>query len=259
MKQHVYRSPLKASPLHNPSQSLDHEIQDFIADNILGYFLIVFALTVVTIIEIGQWYANSPPQPGLFATFAVIGWGVFLFKYRRSKQHIQHLKQGRDGEKAVGQYLEGLREQGASVFHDIPANGFNIDHVIIARQGVFAIETKTLSKPAKNNAEIEVKCGAVLADGKEITRNPLTQTNANAEWLAELLKDSTGRKFPVRPVLVFPGWFVKPLKNGEAGRTWVLNPKALPTFIANEQSVLSPEDVKLAAFHLSRYIRVNQN
>jgi hypothetical protein len=36
----------------------------------------------------------------------------------------------------------------------------------------------------------------------------------------------------------------------------VLNPKALPTFIEHERDHISPEDVKLISYHLSRYCRV---
>jgi hypothetical protein len=43
--------------------------------------------------------------------------------------------------------LEGLREGGASVFHDVPGEGFNLDHAVIARSGILVIDTKTCSKP----------------------------------------------------------------------------------------------------------------
>jgi hypothetical protein len=39
------------------------------------------------------------------------------------------------------------------------------------------------------------------------------------------------------------------------GRTWVLEPKALPGFIEQEPVTVAPADVALAAFHLSRYVR----
>jgi hypothetical protein len=39
------------------------------------------------------------------------------------------------------------------------------------------------------------------------------------------------------------------------GGRGILSPKALADFIDNEPVVLSPEHVKLIAFHLSRYVR----
>lgn len=38
-------------------------------------------------------------------------------------------------------------------------------------------------------------------------------------------------------------------------KLWVLEPKALPTFLSNEQIGLNAEDRKLASYHLSRMIR----
>ena len=64
----------------------------------------------------------------------------------------------------------------------------------------------------------------------------------------------------MRPVIVFPGWFVEQ-RHGPAGRStrdiWVLEPKALPSFLDHEDERLQPEDVKLASFHLSRYARAS--
>jgi len=39
------------------------------------------------------------------------------------------------------------------------------------------------------------------------------------------------------------------------GKVWVLEPKALPSFIEQEPKTIPPADVALAAFHLSRYVR----
>lgn len=83
-------------------------------------------------------------------------------------------------------------------------------------------------------------------------RDPVIQAKAAAGWIAELLKESTGNDFPVKPVVVFPGWFVE----GRRLDAWVLNPKALPTYIENEKPVIKPEDVQLATYHVARYIRV---
>jgi len=81
----------------------------------------------------------------------------------------------------------------------------------------------------------------------------MKQVKASAKWLEELLRESTGRSFEVRPTIVFPEWFVERMQG--AKDVWLLNPKALPVFIKNERTVLSDPDVHLVTFHLSRYIR----
>jgi hypothetical protein len=73
--------------------------------------------------------------------------------------------------------------------------------------------------------------------------------------LSDLLKESTGRAFPVRPVVVFPGWRIEPTAEARTSDVWVLNPKALPAFIAHSQSRMKPDEVAMCSFHLSRYVR----
>jgi hypothetical protein len=68
------------------------------------------------------------------------------------------------------------------------------------------------------------------------------------------LVESTGRQFAVQPVVVFPGWYVEAAP-GRQRDVWVMEPKGLPAFLACQQGCLTPEDIKLASFHLSRYVR----
>lgn len=88
----------------------------------------------------------------------------------------------------------------------------------------------------------------------EPDRNPIIQAKAQSSWLKKLVTESTGRPFEVWPVVLFPGWYVE--QDEESRRhLWVLEPKALPAFLASEKQRLSPEDIKLASFHISRFIR----
>jgi hypothetical protein len=85
----------------------------------------------------------------------------------------------------------------------------------------------------------------------------VVQARAQAAWLRGLLVESTGRPLNVFPVVVFPGWFIEQ-SEGSLRSIWVLEPKALPKFLANEPERLAPEDVRLASYHLSRFIRANE-
>jgi hypothetical protein len=138
------------------------------------------------------------------------------------------------------------------VIHDVVGDGFNIDHVVIGPGGVYSIETKTFSKRIEGTVSFDGK--SLKAAGYSPDRDPIVQGKAQAYWLKQLLAESTGRNVFVRPVVLFPGWFVEAEK-GAMKDFWVLNPKALPQFLANEPETLSAEDVRLLTFHLSRYIR----
>ncbi|MBN1547047.1 MAG: NERD domain-containing protein [Syntrophaceae bacterium] len=52
---------------------------------------------------------------------------------------------GYEGEMATGQELNMLMLEGYHVFHDFPADRFNIDHIVVSPNGVIAIETKAKS------------------------------------------------------------------------------------------------------------------
>lgn len=110
---------------------------------------------------------------------------------------------------------------------------------------------------ARGEARIRFDGESVLRGNLEPDRDPVIQARAQSRWLRNLLSENPGRKFEVRPVVVFPGWFVEQTSAHPRG-IWVLNPKALPHFLENEPRQLSEEDVKLASFHLSRFIRASE-
>ena len=65
----------------------------------------------------------------------------------------------------------------------------------------------------------------------------------------------TGKSYPVKPVVVFPGWYIKQIGSNTFKEIWVLNPKGLPKFIAQESEVIAPEDVLLAMNRLEVHVR----
>ncbi|MEP0946734.1 MULTISPECIES: nuclease-related domain-containing protein [Cyanophyceae] len=250
-------SPLKDKPLRNPGQSLDEELQR-LWDEDLNTWLSLFLLPIIfTAYEWWRAVSNTPPQPlgALIVTIPISS--CACFRLYRLRLQLRRLRMARDGEKAVGQYLSDLREKGYRVFHDIVGKGFNVDHVVICDRGIFTIETKTYSKPSSGKSTIHFDGETIQVNGQMMERNAVEQAKAQAYWVAEVLKESTGRSFAVKPVVVFPGWFVESSKTKGPSDLWVLNPKALPSFIDNEPQRVTPEDVKLAAYHLSRYIRTS--
>ena len=249
------KSPLKYNPLRNPGQSGDEYIQEYLLDKALPLIIFAFGMVLLAILEWYRWATNSPPIPILMTVIAIFSVLYAVIRGAIVRKKLKALRLGRDGEIAVGQYLELLRENGAKVFHDIPGNGFNLDHVVIDKSGIYVIETKTFSKPEKGQPIVIYDGEKVLVNGKEAGRNPVIQVKAACNWLKEQLKHSTGKDCNPRPVVVFPGWFVQPTVEAKNSDVWVLNPKALPSFISKSKSQLENDDINLFSFHLSRYVR----
>lgn len=207
-----------------------------------------------------EWwnYFNPQARNPIIMTILAIAVVVYAtFRIWRSWPELKQLKQGIEGEKAVGQFLERLRGSGYQVFHDVMGDDFNVDHVIIGPAGLFTIETKTISKPMRGEVKIQFDGETIQINGQAMERNPVRQAKAQASWLKRILQETTEREYKVRPVVVFPGWFIEP-KPGSSRELWVLEPKALPKFLDNEPNVLSAEEVKMASGNLSRFIRAQE-
>jgi hypothetical protein len=250
------KSPLKDAPLRNPGQSLDAQIDDLRLD-MFQPFLVATTFVVLAVLEWLRWYRNDPPHPILYSCAALAGIVYALIRTRRHLARLRDLKLGRDGERAIGQYLEQVRGGDARVFHDLVGDDFNLDHVLVSTKGIFAIETKTWSKPIRGEATITYDGQHLFANGQKRDRDPIKQAIAQAQWLRDLVKQGTGRAFAVRPVVVFPGWYVQSeaTSAGKSKGVWLLNPKALPEFISAERPSMTAEDVKLVSYHLGRSIR----
>ena len=192
------RSPLKEQALRNSGQSLDNQIHRIFNEDIYIYLVLAIIFVLFAVLEWMRIFFKLPVVPvhlSVVATFAV---GFAFFKIKKIKGKIRNLEQGREGEKAVGQYLENLREKGYKILHDIAFEEFNIDHVIIGPTGIYAIETKTISKPLRRNAVVERDGEDIRVDGYSPDRNPIIQAKSQARWLQELIEESTGKKFKIR-------------------------------------------------------------
>jgi uncharacterized membrane protein (DUF485 family) len=166
------------------------------------------------------------------------------------------------GERVVAENLEPLKRAGWFVFHDIPAqnNGtpFNLDHVAVGPQGVFAIETKTRRK---GNARPGFDDHKVYYDGRALIwpwgedNHGLEQAERNAVWLAESLKKETGERVHVSPILTLPGWWVELKPSRESRMARVINPKGLPKVLSNGPAVLNERQVEAIAARLDARCR----
>jgi hypothetical protein len=249
------KSPLKARPLRIPGQSLDDEMQKILDEELSSYLLFPILLIVFSVCDWLLWYqVVKLPNPFLFSVVA-IGASVYsFFRLIKIRKRYRALKLGRDGERAVGQTLEALRRKGYRIFHDLIGESFNLDHVIVSEHGVFSIETKTYSKPTKGGCRIIYSEDGISINGFKPDQKIIIQVLAQKNWLEKQIATITGLKVSVKPVVVFPGWYIEHHRNNE-DEVWVLEPKALPTYIENSRNRLSEDNVRLISNHLSRYIR----
>lgn len=248
------KSPITDKPLRQAGQSIDEEINIILNDQMLPYILYALLLIVMAIFEWYRLWTDMKPSPIMITIIALIATAFAAYKIITLKKRVNLMRQGSEGEKAVAEVLNQFREAKMRVHHDIVGDNFNIDHVVISTRGVYLIETKTYSKPEKGHAKI-------IFDGKNIIKNEypvgddiVIQVEAGRKWLSNLIEELTARSFEVKPVVLFPGWFVT-MSNEHKSDVWMLNPKNLYKWIGSQTEVLTDEDVKLISNHLGRYIR----
>ena len=128
---------------------------------------------------------------------------------------------------------------------------FNIDHVVVGPTGVFSIETKYWKKPAGPDHRIFYDGKKILVDGHAPDNDPLIEAIAGAKSVQAILEIRTGKRFDVKPIVVFLGWYTT--RNPGSAPAWVLNEQAVPTFIKNDFRELSHDDGLLAIAQLKQY------
>lgn len=203
------RNPLTYQMLRAPGESISQRIEELNDEVDLN-------LTMAGIVPLlcyseylsTRYISNSPASPYVFVVLAIGCLAYFMVRLQKAfvQRHKEQL--GLDCERSVGQELNQLMLNGCRVFHDFQADGFNIDHVVVAENGVFAIETKGRSKPDRGRGQEDALVtydGQVLQFPHWREREPLEQARRQALWLAEWLGKAVGEPVGVRPVLSLPG------------------------------------------------------
>ncbi|AVI68625.1 nuclease [Shewanella sp. WE21] len=159
--------------------------------------------------------------PWLFALTGLIGVIYFGIKTWKLFSKLIKLRLGHTAEIATANELIGLQALGYQVFHDVQADGFNIDHLVVGKNGVFAIETKGRHKrnkdllqtngtgpgSGKKGYQVFYKDGRLNFPSWTETK-PIEQAERQAKWVSQWLTKATGTPVTSTPVLVFPGWYV---------------------------------------------------
>ena len=254
------RSPLVGDLLRAPGQTLREQIEDMRQDVAFDLAAMMFVPTLPLALFFlhGALLARPVSAVVLVLTFVAVA-GLVAFQIRsllRRSEKLDRLRLGLDAEAAVGEELQQLVRQGATIFHDFPAEKFNIDHVVIASQGVFAVESKGYSKPNRGLGKEDATVGfdgQVLKFPTWASTKPVEQAERQAEWLAKWLGSAIGSPVGVLPVLALPGWFVE--RTGR-GRVRVFSGRELGSLLnARGARPLSAEEIKRVVHQVEQRCR----
>lgn len=216
------RSPLTTKLLRGPGEGLRKEMEDVQLE--IGAYVAMLLAAPLLIFSI---YLSQSHFGGVPDTIGRWGFIVFLIVvavlyvsirlHRLSRRRFE-LQTGLEAEIAMGQELDQLMREGAAVFHDFPAEGFNVDHVVLTPRGVYAVETKGRMKVdrggGKKDATVQFN-GEVLSFPAWRDSETLEQAKRQAKWLEKWISSAVGESIGVMPVVALPGWWVDRTGRGD--------------------------------------------
>jgi hypothetical protein len=139
-------------------------------------------------------------------------------------------ERGARAEEVVGNLLTDLDEN-FFVLNDISSPYGNIDHIVIARHGVFLLETKA------HGGRVEILSDGLLINNKTPEKDFIAQALRNTYWLREQIERITGQKIWITPVIVFTNAFVE---TGRPIKGVTITNKKFLTSILSRQTRFQP-------------------
>jgi hypothetical protein len=240
------RSPIENRRIFGAGENLRKRIENHTDEMMLGLTMLFFlgpsfmALWAMQRLDwhkirFGFWDAV------LLSVFLLMT-GSSVWRIFKNGQQRRIASAGLKAELYTAQELNRLMALGCTVLHDVPADNFNIDHVVIGPRAIYAVETKSVRKPPATDAKDHFK---VVYDG-QLLRFPdfsdkkrLQQTKRQADWLSNYLRNTVGKALPVVPALALPGWWIDITPQAASGEVRVFNPAGRgANFMADHREIL---------------------
>lgn len=210
------RLPFTQKILRPPGESLRlrlTELDEKLNDRLVQLLLSAYSPLLMAGLVALQGVRLSAGMVIFFATGAIAASAWSGYALRKLFVLRRRCRLGYEGERHIGEALNQLMLAGYRVFHDFlitdkPGVTWNIDHIVIGSNGVFAVETKTRRK-------VKGLDGAkVIIDDNRLEypwgadRCGLDQARDNAAWLGDWLSKTSSMPIKVASILALPGWFI---------------------------------------------------
>ena len=255
------RSPVTDKLLRPPGESARRQIEA-LDDKIMDTLICFLGFPAIILVCYLSSNGTAPrPIPNFWTIIMVIMAGGFVLLLERLIALIQQRDNWRlsfSGERLVGEELNKLMCEGCQVFHDFPLSAnWNLDHIVVAPTGVYAIETQTKRKQEFTATQ---KAHEVIYNGKDLQfpegcdTEALDQARKQAVHLGKFLSDTLKTPITPKSILTLPGWYVI---SKAVGDVIVLNPKLVDLTILNNGGpvALSAEQIKQISNQLEKKCR----
>jgi len=250
------KAPFKDLPCRPAGETLRIKLDSLDEQGVSELIGLIFS-PLILVLEIIFLHPTDAATPIVFLVASIVT--SLFFGHRLSKivKERANYQLGFDGERFVGEELSRLIASGFEIYHDVPFDGFNIDHVVVGPRGVFVIETKARRKPVNLEGKKEFR---VVFDGKLLQwpwgsdGHGVDQAKNNAKTLAAWLSSSAGENIWVMPILTLPGWMVD--RTAPSKDIGVLNPKEIKQFCSSFQGTLTGTQITRVCHQLDQKCRI---
>ena len=242
------RPPVSEKLLRPAGESLRQKLEKLdeqINETLLWIFLGPALVTAILLIQSpAPQLSKSYGAVGILLTAALAAFVFLLRKLLRLINVRRDFRLGFAGERAVAEELNQLMLDGCRVFHDVPMEPYgNIDHVVLAATGIYAVETKARRKrpaPAGQRDHEVVFDGKLLNFPHCSDSKALAQAKQQADRLRVFLSKAIGEPVKVGAILTFPGWLVSSRVRSEIK---VLNPKNIRSAVQDNRLPTLPKQL----------------
>ncbi|MEJ2273547.1 MAG: nuclease-related domain-containing protein [Woeseiaceae bacterium] len=165
-------------------------------------FIVLFASAYV--LQAQNLFAGYPSwqlwlQTGFLLMAALVaGWRLSrtVFAYRQ-------VRFMRDANVAVGHQLQKISTGANRIFHDVRTSAGIVDHVLVGRTGIYAINV--VPRRGRRNGSAVLK-DSYLSFSDSDDRTPIVDITASTARLEKEVGQLLGHRIRVRSVIAVPGW-----------------------------------------------------
>lgn len=167
-------------------------------------FSVIFA---VTFLFPPQGMFDELPRWQLILVLVLFAAAAVYTPYRLIRIILKkrHLAFVRDANMATGHASQKLNANQNRLFHDVTCGAGVIDHVVVGRHGIYAVNVVAI-KPGKDN-NVSLRGDKLTFPGNKVMS--VARCGAKSEQLAKEIAKLLKHHVRVRTVIVVPGWEVE--------------------------------------------------
>ena len=177
--------------------------------------VLVFATLFIAayVLQAKHLFAGYPSwQLYLQLGFLLLVSGYAAFRLGKIALESHQVKFVRDANVAIGHQLQHMSAQGSYVFHDVETSAGVVDHVIIGRKGLYAVNV--IARRTGKRAHAKLRDNSIEYSNNNPDHSIIDIT-AKAARLQKEFRQLLGHKVRVRSVIAVPGWDMDEQPNAE--------------------------------------------